>query len=79
MSGQLHPAILLMYQCPADTFSIVVKPGPDILLKEVFEAFSTVSARASWRERLLFMPWVSLQARAAADQKYQLGCMAVSL
>lgn len=66
-------------QCPVDNLSIVVKPGPDIFLKPVLEASCIAKARVSWRGSLRFTPSVSLPARAAVDQKYQLGCTAVSL
>lgn len=72
-----HP--VSVSQCPVDNLSIVVKPGPDIFLKPVLEASCIAEARVSWRGRLCFTPSVSLPARAAVDQKYQLGCMAVSL
>lgn len=57
-AAQSHP--VNGSQCPVDILSIVVKPGPDVFLKAGFDAFSTARARVSWRERLLFMPWVSL-------------------
>lgn len=72
-----HP--VSVSQCPVDNLSIVVKPGPDGFLKPVLEASCIAKARVSWRGRLCFTSSFTLPARAAVDQKYQLGCMAVSL